>query len=360
MKTKYTLFLIVLFTVNAVMAQKNAIIKFDTTVHEFGQIKEDGGKAATTFYFTNKGTDTLKIIFVKPGCGCTTAEWTKTPVLPGQRGFVKTEYDPMYRPGVFGKAIVVTSNATNPSITLVIKGNVIPRKKTILDTFPVRSGNLLLKTNHLAFLDMKNNEVKTDTFEIYNNWIKPMSLSFKNVPDYISCKAEPQTLQPLKKAMIIVTFNAAKKNDLGLVYDNIDIATNDTTETVKSLTVSANIIQDFSKLTDRQKKRAPKIVFEKETYDFGTVTEGDTVRFSFDFKNTGTDELLIYKTKASCGCTASSSEKSTLKKDESSKINVQFNTSGKKSEQHKSITVISNDPERSILMLNIQGNVKPK
>ncbi|MGG9972636.1 DUF1573 domain-containing protein [Ferruginibacter sp. SUN002] len=38
-------------------------------------------------------------------------------------------------------------------------------------------------------------------------------------------------------------------------------------------------------------------------FDFGTITEGEKVSFSFRFKNTGTKALVIEKTSASCGCT---------------------------------------------------------
>jgi hypothetical protein len=237
---------------------------------------------------------------------------------------------------------------------------VIPHVRTVADTFPVISGNLLMKTNHIAFMEIKNTVVKTDTLGIYNNWNKPMTIAFSNVPAFLTCKAEPQTLLPAKRGMIIVTYDAPKKNDYGLLYDNVKIMTNDTTEASKQLTISANIVEDFSKLTPQQKRNAPKIVFTSESYDFGTVKEGDPVKFSFEFKNDGTDDLIIRKTKASCGCTASNPEKTTLKKGESSKIDIQFNSTGKKGDQHKTVTVISNDPDKSNIVLNIKGKVTPK
>jgi hypothetical protein len=363
MKTKIFFSVIIasiIIVSNVVTAQKNAIIKFDTLIHNFGKIKEEGGKVTTTFEYKNTGTDTLKLFNVKPGCGCTTADWTKDPILPGQKSYIKTEFDPKGRPGVFAKAITVTSNATEPSIMLIIKGDVTPRPKTIADSFPVVSGNLLMKTNHMAFMEIKNNIIRTDTLDIYNNWNKSMTFSFADVPVFLSCKAVPQTLAPAKKGFIIVTYDAAKKKDFGLVYDYITVLTNDTTEAKKQITVSANIIEDFSNLTPQQKKDAPKIVFTSESYDFGTAIEGDIVKFSFEFKNNGNDDLIIRKTKASCGCTASTPEKITLKKGESSKIDIQFNSAGKKGEQHKTITVISNDPDKSNVTLNIKGTVTTK
>jgi len=361
MKVKFLVLVILILGVSIVLqAQNKAIIKFDSTVINFGKIKEDGGKVSRTFFFSNVGTDTLKLLNVKPGCGCTTADWTKSPILPGQKGYILAQYDPHGRPGVFNKAINVTSNASETPIMLIIKGDVIPRVKTVLDTFPVTTGNLLMKSNHVAFSEIKNNVVKTDTLEILNYWNKPMTFKATSIPDHIIFKVVPELLQPKQKGLIIVTYDAAKKNDFGLVYDYLTLVTNDTSETNKPITISANITEDFSKLTEKQLKRAPKIVFTSDTCDFGTAKEGDIVKFSFEFKNNGKDKLIIRKTKASCGCTVSTPEKTILKKGESSKINVEFNTDGKKGTQRKTITVITNDPAKPIIVLNITGKVTAK
>ena len=40
-------------------------ISFDTMEHDFGQIKEGGGKVHYTFEFTNTGDEPLKIVKVK-------------------------------------------------------------------------------------------------------------------------------------------------------------------------------------------------------------------------------------------------------------------------------------------------------
>jgi hypothetical protein len=39
----------------------------------------------------------------------------------------------------------------------------------------------------------------------------------------------------------------------------------------------------------------PSIRFESELYDFGTVKTGDLLKYSFEFINAGTSDLLIKK-----------------------------------------------------------------
>jgi hypothetical protein len=37
----------------------------------------------------------------------------------------------------------------------------------------------------------------------------------------------------------------------------------------------------------------PSIVFNAETYDFGTIIQGDKIEHAFDFKNNGNEDLVI-------------------------------------------------------------------
>lgn len=340
-------------------AQKKAVIKFDKLEYDYGTIKEEAGKAKCRFTFTNQGDDTLKIISVKPGCGCTAVEWTKTGVLPKKSGYIDAEYDPAQRPGIFNKGIAVTTNdPTQQMINLVIKGNVILKPKGVADLYPVVLGNLRMETAQFNFGNTKNTEVHTDTLKIFNIWTKPLNIGFKDVAAFITVKAIPEVLKPGKEGLIILSYDVTKRNEYGYVFDRLLMLTNDSLQPEKTINISQSISEDFSKLTPEQLAKAPKIKFESTTFDFNTAKQGDKVECTFVFKNEGESDLIIRKVKASCGCTATDPEKTLLKKGEESKINATFNTAGKEGKQTKSITVISNDPTNSTIMLNIQGTVE--
>jgi|AntAceMinimDraft_17_1070374.scaffolds.fasta_scaffold00162_2 hypothetical protein len=340
--------------------EKKPIIKFDTKTYDFGVVKEELGKIEAVFNFTNVGNDTLKLLKVKASCGCTATKYTKEPVLPGKKGFVKAIYGTKNRPGKFRKGVVVTTNdLQNQRIVLVISGQVTPKIKTYKDWYPTKIGNLRFKTNHLAFTKIKNDEIKTDTLTIYNEWDKDMKiLSFKNVLPFFTCKAEPEVIKPSKTGYIIIKYDATKrKNDYGLKFSRFTMVTNDELQPEKRMITSAEVVENFSKLTPEQLKNAPKIEFEKTVYDFGSVKTGEKVLYSFVFKNQGKTDLIIRKVKTSCGCTATNPEKTTLKPGESSKINISFNTRGRSGNQHKTITVICNDPNKSTTVLSVKGKV---
>jgi len=98
--------------------------KFSEEKHDFGKIPQ--GKPVTTeFAFTNVGEEPLILTNVQPTCGCTIADYTKTPVTKGNKGIIKITYNAA-NPAPFSKSIVVTSNAKTPTKVLIITGEVIP------------------------------------------------------------------------------------------------------------------------------------------------------------------------------------------------------------------------------------------
>ena len=105
--------------------QKKAVISAEQTSHDFGQIKETDGKVSATFAVKNTGDAPLVITRVIASCGCTTPEWTKEPIAPGQSGDIKITYDPKGRPGPFSKTISVYSNGKTGSFILTIRGEVL-------------------------------------------------------------------------------------------------------------------------------------------------------------------------------------------------------------------------------------------
>ncbi|MEA1873415.1 MAG: DUF1573 domain-containing protein [Bacteroidota bacterium] len=358
-----SLFLMISLVSNA--QQKGATISWDKTSHDFKTFKEESGKQTATFTFKNTGSENLVITNVRSSCGCTSPDWTKTPVKPGKEGYVKATYNPKNRPGKFNKSVTVTTNANPPTTILRITGNVTPREKTIEDIYPKVFGDLRLKTSHVAFVKITNNEVKTEDLKVVNMGSKPITLDFQNVPSHIKIEVKPKTLQGMKagekhgeKGIIKITYNAKAKGDYGFVIDRLYLVLNGEKNHKNRLSVSATIKEDFSHLTPEELANAPKAEFDDVSFEFGSIKQKEKVSHKYKFTNTGKSDLVIRKIKASCGCTATSPEKDVIKPGESSYIDATFNSSGKRGKQRKTITVITNDPKESTTRLTISGNVE--
>ncbi len=137
MKKIYSLMVLMVFAAGILSAQvktstspvlaKGPVVTFETLVLDYGTIAHnaDGNRE---FKFTNTGSEDLIISSCSGSCGCTVPECPKDVYGPGESGVIKVKYA-TDRVGQFTKNVTVNSNATNGTngtITLTIKGNVLP------------------------------------------------------------------------------------------------------------------------------------------------------------------------------------------------------------------------------------------
>ncbi|MAY83870.1 MAG: hypothetical protein CMP59_07010 [Flavobacteriales bacterium] len=118
----------------AAVAQEDAKVEtaggaemtFETEVIDYGTINQNAD-GVRTFKFTNTGNQPLIISNARGSCGCTVPTWPKKPINPGESGEIKVKYA-TNRLGPINKSVTVTSNATEGTIVLRIKGNVIEKQ----------------------------------------------------------------------------------------------------------------------------------------------------------------------------------------------------------------------------------------
>lgn len=332
-------------------------IAFEKVQHNYGTFKEELGVQTVSFNFKNEGTVPLILNNVQASCGCTTPEWTRQPVAPGAKGIIKVSYDPRNRPGVFNKTIRVSSNADNADVVLTILGQVTPRARTVEEDYPNEIGPLRAKTNHIAFVQIKENEVKKDSTEIFNNTDKAVQLSFNTPPPHLSAEIKPAKLAPKQKGYIVVTFDASKIKAYGFIMNRIYLNVDGQADYKNSIAVSTTLEEDFSKLTASDLAAAPVVKYDSESFDFGDIKPGSKVEHTFNLKNEGKKDLIIRDVKSSCGCTAVSPSKNIVNSGETVPLKVSFDSKGKNGRQSKTITVITNDPKNPTTILRIASNI---
>ena len=121
--------LLIGLSTNSLLAQiefgtEGPLIVFEDDSHDFGEIKQ-GDKVSHVFEFKNNGTTPLILSDVKTTCGCTAPEWTKNPVLPGQKGKINVTFNSSGKAGRVNKTVTVISNATNSPATVKIVTSIL-------------------------------------------------------------------------------------------------------------------------------------------------------------------------------------------------------------------------------------------
>jgi hypothetical protein len=85
------------------------------------------------------------------------------------------------------------------------------------------------------------------------------------------------------------------------------------------------------------------ITWEKSSYDFGDVFQGEKVEHTFRFTNTGNRELVITNVEVTCGCTTPKGwPRDPIPPGGGGELTVAFNSAGKIGKQNKVITITSN------------------
>ncbi|WP_310397981.1 DUF1573 domain-containing protein [Hymenobacter sp.] len=228
----------------ACTAQAQAVMQFETDSHDFGNVPE-GTMATHEFRFKNTGNQPVVIANVQASCGCTTPDWTKTPVLPGKSGIIKAMYSSAGRPGVFNKTVTVTSNAAEPSKVLTIKGAVLTKaeiKPTLTAAQLAKSPHLVLDKTSYDFGKMEAGQQPVARFTVKNTGKSALVLGALAAGCYcVGYKTPPAPIAPGQSAVIELLYS---QRQLGQVSDAVTISSNDVSGDAK-IALKATIVRDL-------------------------------------------------------------------------------------------------------------------
>jgi len=187
------------------------------------------------------------ISHVQASCGCTTPEWTKEPVLPGKTGFVKALYNSNGRPGVFNKTITVTSNATDPSKVLTIKGEVISKAEMAKNYTPEQKAQsprlTVLQTSH-DFGKIEVYRPAMAKFKVKNTGKTDLQISdVKAACNCVSLQNIPDAIKPNQEATLELSYNPTMLDDRNEV---VEIHSNDIVSESIKVNLKARVVKSLT------------------------------------------------------------------------------------------------------------------
>lgn len=246
MKTKSILFLICLCLVtmaNQLYAQ--GTLKFEKETHDFGKVAQ-GIPASYEFKFKNTGNQPVVISNVQASCGCTTPEWTNTPVLPGKNGFIKASYNAAAM-GTFNKSITVTSNGTNGTQVLYIKGTVVEKSELKASLSPEQKAlsprAALVKADH-NFGKLENGQKAVTRISVKNTGKKDLTIDgILSACNCVTYKSLTPKIKPGSEGIVELTYIPRM---LGDQIEVVKIASNDVVSPELTINLKAKVVQSLS------------------------------------------------------------------------------------------------------------------
>ena len=332
-------------TAVALLAQ-NPVITFEKTEHDFGKIHEEDGRVSTVFEFKNEGMAPLVLSNVRASCGCTTPTWTKEPVEPGQTGSITVTYNPNGRPGRFQKTVTITSNASEPTKKVYIKGEVLPKQAKPVNKYTLAVGTLNMKSKTLDLGTVKKGENKSGELEYANlgKEAHKVELATNAADAYMINQVTLEEIKPNEIGKFVFAIDTKATKLYGPVeakaYVVID-GKKEISETYE-LTVRANIVEDFSNLSVEEKQQAPIIETEPEV-QAGTVTAGKNLKCNLSVKNSGVNPLVIRRVYVIDKNIKVKAPKA-IKTGKNSSVTVDVNTKGLQAGAYtREVVIITND-----------------
>ncbi len=295
------------------VAQQKVEIVFDETEYDFGNIREEDGKVSHVFNFRNQGAAPFTIKMVTASCGCTTPEWTKGPIPPKGSGSITVTYTAEGRPGPFNKGVTVIINI----------------------------GNVLFRSTIVPFGMVQKGKTPERQLEIANGTNEPLKLVIA-APKHIVVKA-PALIKPDEETIITFKYLSNQTDKWAYVDDEVSVSVND--KPAGKLNVRANIQEDFSKLSSKERMSAPIATLSAKKINLGKLKIGGKYSGKLAIKNSGINPLLIRSVVAESTYMKGSVSKSTLKSGKSTDIKIEIDaTKLQPFTFYKTMEIITNDP----------------
>ena len=346
----------------AMMAQQ-PVITFDKTDHDFGKINEGDGKVTTIFTFKNEGMEPLVLSNVRASCGCTTPKWPREPIEPGQTGEITVTYNPNGRPGRFTKTVTITSNATEPTTRVTIKGEVIPKPAKPVDNYPVKMGELSLKTRDVNFGKVNDHATKTYEIEYANQTDHEITVAIlpaKGQETFLDAVVTLEKVKPNETGKVQIAMTTENTGKYGPQDGSFLIVVNGKQEVSDDykIFITAEVEEDFSKLTPEDHRNAP-ILDIAAVVNVGTIAAGKAGKRTITLTNVGADPLKIRRVLNNSKEVKATISKNELKNGKSAQLKLEVAAAGLEPGAYsRQLTIISNDPAKPKFVVTINWTVE--
>lgn len=334
--------------------------------HNFGAFNEEMGIVTTAFKVVNTGDEPLLILSARANCGCTTPTYPKTPIAPGDTAVITVGFNPSGRIGRFEKYVAVDLNAPTGEgesgrsrQQLRISGTVIGASNTIAGRFPAGSGAMRLRTTTAAFGRVGKGKLASVSISGYNRGEDTLSLSVTDKPDYIDATIRPQRVAPGELFNVLLSLNSRDCPQWGIVTDSANLVGMPGDESVELRTVGI-VTDDFSKMSDSERAKAPVLSLSAESLDFNIIARnhGELKQY-LRVSNDGESTLKLRRIYTSDPAIRIEPTEAEIKPGKNADVTVIVDTNKVKPPMlNARIMLVSNDPGNAQTSVRCVGEVK--
>lgn len=129
------LFVAISFSFANAQEKKGARLEYTKQVAELGQIAVESLEPVTMeIEFVNEGDEPLVVSSVRGCCGTRIKDYTKQPIMPGEKGIVNIEFRLAPRPHNINRSVSIMSNDERGMKVFRIRGEVVEESAEVFGT----------------------------------------------------------------------------------------------------------------------------------------------------------------------------------------------------------------------------------
>ena len=308
------------------------------------------------YTITNSGNAPLVLSDVEPDCSCTVADWTQSPIAPGESGQINLTFEAETL-GHFQKSVAVWTNSEPHIAYLSFKGQVLPEVKDYTASHPYQIGDIRLDTISIDFPEVHIGERPVFHMSMANmsqeNW-EPVLM---HLPPYMTIMSTKEILAPEDKCDVELTLDSYLLPDYGLTQTSVYLSRfpGDKVGAANEIPVTIVLLPDFSGLTENDRMNSPHIQISTTEIDMSTELQSKSkVRQDITITNTGHSLLRIGKLQVFSRAVNADIKNTKIAPGESVPLRVTVNKKDIRPSSRMSLLIISNDPDHTMEIINIK------
>lgn len=272
-------------------------IKWDKTIHDFGDVSVMDGPLTCTYTVTNDGDEPIAIFEVVSSCGCTNVVWTKEPILPGKSGKVSATYKNEDGPMPFDKTLTVYISGVKRPVILRLRGVVHEKKKSLSELYGAQKlGTFGIKSRQFKTGNLKQGQQVSEQVTVANLGKKPLQVSWADVSPELSLQVEPNPIPAGSTAKLTCTVSASPEKYGRWLYTATPVLNGQKADGALEITTWTQ--ENFALLDQATRDNGPIPYFNNSTLNLGAAQKGSKLTAEFICTNRGKSTLHFFKADA--------------------------------------------------------------
>lgn len=332
-------------------------MKLDSKKHDFGNLVWKN-PATAVFSIHNTGNKPLVITRVTTSCGCTGADWTQRPIMPGKTGTISATFDAKAL-GHFHKQIGVYTNLSDYPTYLSIIGHVTYHQEDFSKSHPFKIGNLRLDKEAISFAPAKRGQFLKAELNIANESSENYTPVLMHMPSFLKLETKFDFLRPGETGKIILTLNTEKLYGYGVTETSVYLSRTpgDKVSPENEILVHATLLPDFSGLSEQERLNPAKMSLSAQELNIAHISTHKKTKNTVIISNQGASPLKISDIQVFHPAVSVHLNHRVIAPGKSAKLKVKI--SGRKIKRSKSkstlnIVLVSNDPTQPIQIIQLK------